>query len=166
MARDYDLNRSDNTGWWVWECKEGNIGGSAPTKSEARAQARTACSGAGGIVSPPDVDVVAFRGYLSNFTVKDLNGNSLTFSAEEIKQSEFSFFYGLPCANDEIIEDTRKVITILKIWGIYRGGLNKEAIQKLHYLSDSDYNILVERKYFGGKIQINDDGEIKWYFPK
>lgn len=119
MAKPYTLGRSSSTGWWAWGCKDGDGAGSSPSKSEARAQARAACSGEG-IITPPDVDVdvVAYRGYLSHFTIEDLDGKRNTFSTEEISQAEFSFFFGMPCANDEKVEDSRKLITILKIWGL------------------------------------------------
>lgn len=164
MAKDYTLDKSSSTGWWVWECKDGSGGGSAPTKSDARDAARAACSG-GIVITPPDVDVIAYRGYLSNFSVENLDGKDITFSAEEISQAEFSFFFGLPCANDERIDDVQKVITVLKIWGIYRGGANAEMIKKLHYLSDVDYRKLAPRQYFGGHIRIEDDGTIRWRLP-
>ena len=165
MAKEYTLDKSQATGWWSWECNDGSGGGSAPSKSEARAAARDACAG-GYAVSSPDVDLIAFRGYLSNFTVQNLEGKDVTFSAEEIGQSEFSFFFGLPCAKEEVSSDSQKVITILKIWGIYRGGISPEQIMILHNLSDIDFRKLANRQYFGGKITIEDDGVIVWNLPE
>jgi|SRR5690606_18174661 len=164
MAKPYTLGRSSSTGWWAWGCKDGDGAGSSPSKSEARAQARAACSGEG-IITPPDVDVVAYRGYLSHFTIEDLDGKRNTFSTEEISQAEFSFFFGMPCANDEKVEDSRKLITILKIWGLYRGGYNVETIMKLHYLTPDDVKKLITRRYYGGTIIVEDDGTITWKLP-
>lgn len=165
MTKNYTLDRSNSTGWWVWECKDGSAGGSAPTKGDARDEAKAACGMANFDIMPPLVNAVVYRGYLSNFTVENLDGKQVTFSVEEISQAEFSFFFGLPCAKEEKIDDTRKAITILKIWGICRGGLNVEKIKKLHYLSDEDFNKLINRKYFGLKITIQNDGRIIWKFP-
>lgn len=166
MAKNYTLEKSQTTGWWMWECADGETGGSAPNKSDARAQARKSCVQAAGIIFPPNVDIIAYRGYLASFSVKNLDGKLVTFSTEEISQAKFSFFFGLPCANDEKIEEVQKVITILKIWGIYRGGLNEESVKKFHFLSTDDYKRLSMRKYYGGKICIEDDDTISWNLPK
>lgn len=161
MARSYTLDKSSSTGWWQWSCKDGIGGGSASSKSEAKAQGAAAC-GSIVILTPPLVDLIAYRGQLASFTIANLDGKSVTFSATEIKETEFSFFFGLPFANDEKVEDARKVITILKIWGIYRGGQNAESLKKLHNLSDKDYKKLYRRQYFEGKITIQDNGLNTW----
>ena len=164
MAKTYNLDQSNTTGWWRWECKDGSAGGAAISKSDARAEARAGCAGDAAII-PPLVEVTAHRGYLASFSVENLDGKLITFSAEEIGQAEFSFFFGLPCAKEEKIDEVQKVITILKIWGIYRGGQNKEVIKKNHFLSEDDYKTLVSRYYFGGQIIIEDDDTIIWKLP-
>lgn len=164
MAKPYTLDKSSTTGWWQWACKDGSGGGSAPTKSDARGAAKSACGGEG-IITPPNVDLVAHRGYLSHFIVEDLDGRKNTFSAEEIRQAEFSYFFGMPCSNDEKVDDARKLITILKIWGIYRGGFNVEMIMKLHFLTPDDTKKLISRRYFGGTIIVEDNGAIIWKLP-
>lgn len=137
MARNYTLDKNSATGFWRWGCKDGPKVGMAPSKHEARKQAKAACKG-NAVITPPNVDVIGIRGYLSSFTVEALDGTSNEFSAEEINQKAFSFFFGMPCAKEEKIEDAEKLITILKIWGIYRGGLNIKTIMKIHNMSTDD----------------------------
>lgn len=166
MAKNYTLDKSASTGWWTWACKDGSAGGSAPSKGQARDLAKNACGDGGGLVTPPDVNAHVLRGYLASFTVADLDGKKITYSTQEISEAQFAFFFGLPCGKDEKIDKVDKVIAVLKIWGIYRGGLNAETIKKLHFLSDDDYGKLAERNYFGGSIIVEDDRTIRWNLPK
>lgn len=170
MAKKYTITHDKSTGWWAWHCKDGSASGYAPSHADAKKEAKAACTSR--IASdkdtfdiiPPLVNAVMYRGYLSHFTAENLDGKSITFSVEEIRQSECLWFFGLPCAAYEHISPARKAITILKIWGIYRGGNNVDTIKKLHYLSDDGFIKLINRQYIGLQIIIEDDGRIIWKF--
>jgi hypothetical protein len=165
MAKTYDLERSKTTGGWTWECNDGSGSGTAATKSDARADARAKC-GAKVTLTPPDIDAHIVRGHLATFTVSNLDNERVTFSAGEISEQAFFYFCGLECAEPDRLTPAEKAITILKIWGIYRGGLTEERIRKLHFLDQNQFSKLVKKQFAGLKILVNDDGTVKWRFPK
>lgn len=43
MAKNYKIEKSKTTGWWVWKCKNGSGGGSATTKKLAKEQGQANC---------------------------------------------------------------------------------------------------------------------------
>lgn len=163
MAKNYTLDRSQTTGWWHWECKDGSNEGWAPTKSEARNNAKTSCNTS--FITPPNVNLEANRGYLTKFSCSNLEGVIQTFSVGEINEALFSFFFGLECAKDYNLTAEEKVVTILKIWGIYRGGITKKRIMELHNLEDEQFARLTKKDYWNLRIEIDDDEKIHWYFP-
>ena len=164
MAKNYTIDQSATTGFWYWQCKDGSSEGYACTKSEAKAAAQSACS-AGYVITPPKVDATVISGYLATFSAKDLNNQINTFSVGEISENSFCGFFGLDCFENSQSSDVLKATTILKIWGIYRGGITSTQIKTLHYLNNTEFNKLIARQYFGLEITINDNGTISWSFP-
>lgn len=164
MAKTYTVEKSDTTGWWVWQCRDGSALGSATSKSDARSQARAACGNAFALV-PPAVDAQVVGGSLTRFTINNLDNVRRTFDVSEISENAVFYFYGLECADPTSLTNAEKAMTILKIWGIYRGGQTEEEISALHFLSRDQFQKLIERKYKGLKIVINDDDTIQWAFP-
>lgn len=161
----YTLNRSRTTGWWHWQCKDGSNEGWSPSKRRARNNAEESC-GIAFILTPPIVEAKFLRGFLSEFSVDNLDDKKQTFSVGEINEGLFLFYFGLECVNEYKLTDEEKIVTILKIWGIYRGGLNKERIMKLHNLNKEQFNLLAKKDYWGLKIKIDENGKIHWNFPK
>jgi hypothetical protein len=161
MAKKYDLKRSRTTGSWEWQCKDGSTGGSSTSKEIAKSQATKAC-GKGFVIAPPLVDIVAYRGYLSHFTVFNLDGNPTIFSTGEISECEFSFYFGFPCSKTEVISDERKAIVILKILGVYRGGQTVLQIKTLHNLTDQNFSKLIKKEFDNGTLTVEDNGTLKW----
>jgi hypothetical protein len=162
MAKTYKLERNRMLGGWSWHCKDASTGGSAQNKSDAKADAEKHCGKSNIVVNPPFVDATVYRGYLASFTAMTLDEVPVTYSSSEISESEFSYYYGLPCANSELLTDTQKIVTILKIWGLYRGGFTIEEIKKTHNIPDPIFKKLIRRKYFSGSITIEEKGEIIW----
>ena len=165
MAKTYDLERSKATGGWSWECNDGSASGLAATKGDARSDARAAC-GAKVTLTPPDVGAQVVRGHLATFTAINLDNERVTFSVGEISEQAFFYYFGLECAQPQKLTPAEKAITILKIWGIYRGGLTEEKIRKLHFLDQQQFDRLVKKQYKGLSITLNDDNTIRWRFPK
>jgi hypothetical protein len=163
MAKTYDLKKSKTTGHWEWQCKDGSTGGSSTSKEIAKSKAKKAC-GNDFVISPPVVDLVAHRGYLSHFTVLNLDDKPVTFSTGEITESEFSFYFGLPCAKNDAISDERKAIVILKILGVYTGGQSIAQIKKSHNLTDKNFEKLIRKEFDNGELIIEDNGNLKWKF--
>lgn len=166
MAKNYTLDKSETTGWWVWECKDGSNGGSSPSKSEARKQAKEACTSSGYVINPPNVDAEVKEGHLDAFTIKNLDDVITTFQVPaDISENEFYYFYGMECYDSKEITDAEKAITIFKIWGIYNGGTTVPEIKQMYYLNDDDFTRIIKREYLNLHITIQDDGVITWVFP-
>lgn len=165
MAK-YTVSQSSTTGWWNWSCKDGSGSGSSSTKREAKKAGKAACGLANVDIDPPFFDTEVVQGALSNFTVNDLDGNSVNFPVNDISEEEFNFFFGFVCEEeDNDISEAQKAKTILRIWGIYRGGNTVSEIQMQHDLSPSDFNKLIAKDYINLEITIEDNEEIIWDFP-
>lgn len=168
MAKNYDIDRVRTTGWWSWECtNDVDDYGFESSKSAARSAAKDACGGVSDAsFGPPEVEASVKRGFLSDFTVRDLDDKEVTFSVAEINEAEFAFFFGMPCSRYEEPSDARKAITILKIWGIYQRGSTVEQIKDAHDLNQEQFDKLIAKDYIGLEINIDDEGNFTWHFPE
>jgi hypothetical protein len=166
MAKNYTLEKSRLTGGWTWKCKDGSgSGGPSQNKADAKRDAEAKC-GTGFALVPPEFDAEFTRGYLTKFTAFNLDGERITFSAGEIAEEAFHFFFGLEGTGPSSLTPAEKAITILKIWGIYRGGATEPQIRKLHHLEKDQFTMLTGRQVEGLSIQIDDNGTIRWKFAE
>jgi hypothetical protein len=161
VAKKYTLEKSKVTGEWVWACKNGLGGGSSSSKELAKDAAKKAC-GSGFVLVPPDIDVHIYRGHLATFSVSNLDGDRVTFSAEEISQAAFQAIFGMEIGEREPSKPVDIVVALLKIWGVYRGGVSEEAIRKYHDLTPEIFGRLASKRIEGLTLTIDDDRKLKW----
>lgn len=161
MAKTYSLDKSAVTGWWVWSCNNGLTGGSATNKEDAKKEAEKAC-GSGFVLTPPPIDMRIYRGHLATFTVANLEGERVTFSAGEISGDLFQYLFGAPGATMEGVQPASAVVALLKMWGIYRGGVGEDAVRKHHALSADMFGRLAKRNFKRIKLTVAEDGQLKW----
>jgi hypothetical protein len=166
MAKHYVVEKSQTTGWWRWYCDDSDplVVHEARSRREARRAARENCKGEG-VVVPPAVDMKYEHGYLAVFAARSLGGVMQKFSVGEINETTFDYIFGY---HDILMEELKQediVIGILKIWGLYQGGITQIQIMKNHNLSKEDFANLVSKKWYGLIIDIDDYGTIYWQFP-
>lgn len=164
MTKNYTVSKSSTTGWWTWACNDGSNGGESSTKRGAKAAGAAAC-GSSYSVKPPSVGAQIDKGQLASMEVKNLDNQKVTFQSSEISEEAFMYFCGLTCFEPVKVSKAEKAITILKIWGLYRGGTDEKSIRKLHFLDEAQFDQLIARQYLGLKIVIEDDNTIQWFFP-
>ena len=164
MAKCYTLEKSDSTGWWYWACTDNNKEGWEATKSEAKDKAATECGTNCSIVCPA-IDASIKHGYLSDFTMVNLEGQPITFSAGEINENLFYWISGIACYESILCTATERVIAILKVWGIYSGGFSEDMVKDNHDLSSDDFDKLAAKEWYGLTITLEDDDTITWDFP-
>jgi len=164
---EYKLTESEATGWWHWECKDSDKGGSAKSKSDAKDDAQDACGeGNGVITSRPRIDTELIDGHVASFKALDLVGYKKSWSVADIPENEFFWLAGVTeFFHPDKSTKLSRVTTILKVWDIYRGGANEESIKEKHNLDNQKFNKLAAKDWYGLKITIDEDGEIHWDFP-
>lgn len=88
------------------------------------------------------------------------------FSVLELTENIFYWIVGSDKYCEEVSNDEEKVIAILKIWGIYKGGYAKNTIKETHNLTEQGFDKLKNKEWYGIKITISDeDGSLSWDFP-
>lgn len=128
MAKNYTLDRSRANGQWAWQCTDGSTGGTASSKSGARAEAKKAC-GDSVRITPPIVDGEFRDGRLIEFAAFNLDEERVRYKTTQINEDAFLFFYGVDCLQLEPLTDVEKATTILTIWGIFRGGTTEPILK-------------------------------------
>jgi hypothetical protein len=161
MAKKYDLWQSNKTWDWNWRCQDGSHSGNADSKRVAKREAKAACADSFAI-TPPPIDAQVNQGQLANFSVYNLDGERVSFSSAEISQETFLYVVGMDCANPKELDSAKIAAAILKIWGVYRGGMNADSIRKRHCLSTKQFDRLVQKKFAGMTLTVNDDGSLTW----
>lgn len=161
MAKNYDIDKSRVTGWWVWSCDDGSANGAEPTKRGARQAAAAACSQGYG-VAPPPVDAELVGGHVTTFAVANLNGEKVRFTTDDISQDVLSHLSGMDCINPRALKSADIVAGALKIWGVYQGGTTEAAIQKQHGLTRKQFERLAGLRFKGMKLTIEDNGSLVW----
>ncbi|HOS16814.1 MAG TPA: hypothetical protein PKX15_07395 [Bacteroidales bacterium] len=114
-------------------------------------------------INPPQVDAKIINGYLSEFTVYDSDDQKISFSTEEISQNTALWVFEIDdCFDSSLSEEYELVIAMLKIWRVFKGGVNRETVQNLHNLSDSDFDTIVNRNWNEIKINIDENNNFIW----
>ena len=187
--RKFTLSKSNSTGWWVWECKDGSGGGSSPTKSGAKAAGKAACGSANVQITPPfavmefthaqiagpfevdgpddngsfgdDLDLSETGPYVG-VAVRNLDNDLVYHSANSISLNEM--FYWLGDEDYDAIDDARKAVITLTMMGIYNGGETRSEIEDSHNLSPADFDQLINRDINeNSEVEIDDQtGELTW----
>jgi hypothetical protein len=166
MAKNYKIEKSKTTGWWVWTCKGGSGGGSSTSKKEAKAQGKANCPSGEIILTPPKYDADFTDGQLNSFSVANLDNLIQTFSPTQIDEEMFEFFFGLNCEPYLDYDEAERLITIFKIWGVYlKGGTAKPDLKSLYNLTEIDFQKLIIKDYIDVEIFIDDFDNFTWTFP-
>lgn len=165
MARDYTIKKSRTTGWWRWDCKDGSSGGTAITKKDAKEQAKEACSSSGFELTPPKIVHTKYiNGYLSSFVSVDLDEKENQFSVGEIEEDSFDFYFGFHCPTFNDLDPAKRLITLLKIWGIFVHPVFEEsALRTTYNLSDSNFQRLINKDYEVIEVSIDDENQFQWH---
>lgn len=164
MARKYKVWKSGATGWWHWECKDGSASGTAGSRSEARSQGQSNCSGSGFVLSPPPFGGEIIRGHVSSFEVYDLDGTLRKYSTAEISENTFYFLFGSDFYEPTQSTPEERVIAYLTIWGIYRGGQSEAEIKRRHDLNTAGFGKIAAKDVYNLEITIEDNDKITWNF--
>ena len=165
MAKNYTLTKSGTTGWWIWACKDGSNSGSSTSKKEAKEQGKANCT-SGIIIIPPKFDATYDNGSLSSFAAANLDEVKTTFSAGEINEDLFDFFFGLNCPTFSDLDETDRCVAVFKIWGVYlKGGVNKPEILLLYNLTEPQFQKIINKDYIDVQITIDDNLNYTWVFP-
>lgn len=114
-------------------------------------------------INPPQVDAKIINGYLSEFTVYDPDDQKISFSTEEISQNTALWIFGIDdCFDSSLSEEYELVIAMLKIWRVFKGGVNRETVQNSHNLSDANFEDIVNRNWNEIIINIDENNNFIW----
>lgn len=167
MARRIKITRSSSTGWWTWTA--GSCSGWANTKREARRQAREAISSGNCdcTIIPPNGGVVvnnSLNGESSVVYFPNVDGTMMEYSFDEINENTAMWLLGSCNYIEEDSTPAERVVALLKVWGIYRGGLEMSDILLNHQLQEENFLILASKEWNYIIINIDNNENISWTF--
>ncbi len=175
------------TGWgdkWVGVARvvdengfEHNHKGYGDTKSEAKRNAINAVfsilenSGIGFDrdsvivdITSPNIDAKVEAGRLVEFTMDDPVGNEgdrKTFTTEYIPQNAAFWLFGMECCFDSTLSEKYELVsTMLKVWGVFRGGDSQDSVMALHNMSFEIFEAIAKREWTEITMTINAEGII------
>lgn len=104
------------------------------------------------------------RGHVCKFQACDIFGKNKTYSTAEISEDIFYYIFGYEDYDANELDDVQVVVSLLKIWGIYKKGSTISSIRRNHNLTVEQYTKLYSREWLNLTIIIGDDEEISWDF--
>jgi len=168
LRKKYKLSKSTATGWWKWTCKTGDPPkeGWSSTKSGAKDAGKAGCAGgiANVIIDPPYGQINYAEMEYHSIEIEDIFGEVVVHTNETINENEINYWMGVE--DYEPIEDARKAVVYLTIFGVYNGGVSVDEILENHNLNPEDFQMLISRNFSEESfIDVNEEtGELSWSF--
>ncbi len=166
QARKFKLNKSDATGWWGWECKDGSASGWAATKAEAKDAARDACGGSSlnANYTEPGSSVYGTQyelGVYSGVLVQTLENEDVLYDASEIRESAANYLFD-GSTTDLTLTDAEIVAAQLQAWGIYLGGTTQAQLSSNHNLTAAQFQRIVDQDFDTGYVTVEGGALYVW----
>lgn len=169
MARKFKLTKDSATGWWGWYCKSDDIitvSGIEPTRKLARDAAKSACSDY--VLQPPKVSSIEIQnGQMIKAQIVDLEGNFIDWDSNcnnwGLTEDNINWFFGFECSDD--LSDSKKVVTMLKIWGLYYGGITQTDLESKYSLNPIQFAKLAAKDIVNLEIEVTENLIFTWNFP-
>ena len=158
-AKKYKLNKSDKTGWWGWECKDGSSSGWSSTKSGARDAAKDAC----GSIANSDFNDPLSDAYGAMYDANDHYTGVLVQTLDNVDREyaphdfpeNVAFYVYEGYSQDPSLTEEAIVIGQLRAWGIYLGGETRAQIENIHNLEAHQFDRIVQQDVEDGWVTSN-----------
>ena len=115
-------------------------------------------------LSPPNIDANVIHGDLVEFTIDDPVGNEgdrKKFTTNEIPQNVALWLFGMDCCFDPTLSEKYELVSaMLKVWGVFKGGDNKDTIMDFHEMEPYVFEAIAERQWTEITITLNEENQI------